>query len=80
MAADPNVAPILKAEVEAMVREFLDTAVKFSVLWQTLDDPWQAKAILADALLWMKEATDRIDRELRMQKQTAPPGRRGGVS
>ena len=79
MTRDPNVAPLLKPRTEEMVREFLDQAVRFSVQWQTMDDPWEAQAILTDALIWVREANKRIDKVVaanRRPKSTAEAFRR----
>ena len=54
---------------DAKALEFLKAAVKFAKSMAVSDDPWLGIRCLTEAVIWLKDAQARIDKELASQRK-----------
>ncbi len=64
IAADPAGQAALESVLDDEAIEFLTLCVQFARRMQRMKNPWQARRILADAMLWMRDANQKGAREL----------------
>lgn len=78
IAADPAGRKALQSVLDDEAEQFLVLCVQFARRIQLMDDPWQGRRILVDAMLWLKDANQKAARELTVHHANSGKGW-GGV-
>ena len=69
MAADPEIREIMERQLHEEAVKFLTLAIKTSRLIPQMEDPWQARLCMVDAMVWMREVHSRMTKEVAARKR-----------